>query len=298
MISGHVTSSVKLFALPLIETGACDVAGDRSHPLSRNDGLGQASPSRVYDYLIGGAANFAVDRAWADEAIKRMPWIRGAARSNRAFLHRAVRMCTSEGIRQFLDLGSGIPTVQGVHDMAGNVAPGCKVVYVDNEAVAVAHSALTLRDVEGAAMIEADMCDVDYVLGHPHTRRLLDFTQPVALLMTASLYYIPDESLVIKTVARYLDAVPRGSYLVLSHTTLGSHQRDAMRLSNVLEMTKTLTSAATARTPEWIESLLTGLEVVEPGLVYTSHWRPDRTLRIVDESPWHDAVLAAVARKP
>lgn len=274
------------------------MVGDDSAELTRLIGLDQASPSRVYDYLIGGAANFAVDRDWAEEAIKRMPWIRAAARSNRAFLHRAVRMCAEAGIRQFLDLGSGIPTVQGVHDMAGSVAPGCKVVYVDNEAVAVAHSRLTLRGVENAAMIEADMSDVGYVLRHPLTRRLLDFSQPVALLMTASLYYIPDEDLVTKTVAGYLDAVPSGSYLVLSHATLGSNQRNAMELSNVLEMTKSLTSTATARTPEWIYGLLTGLDVVEPGLVYTSHWRPDKRLRVVDETPWHDSVLAAVGRKP
>ncbi|MBP2330451.1 hypothetical protein JOF56_010836 [Kibdelosporangium banguiense] len=270
---------------------------DRTDQSSRIIDMNQASPSRVYDYLIGGAYNFAVDREWAQQAIERMPWIREAARSNRAFLQRAVRMCAQEGVRQFLDLGSGIPTVQGVHEMARRVAPDCRVVYVDNEAVAVAHSVLTLENVEGAAMIEADMCNVDYVLGHRHIQELLDLDRPVALLMTASLYYVSDHDLVAKTVARYLDAVPSGSYLVLSHTTLGSHQRDAVRLSNVLEMTKTLTSAATARTPEWIGDLLTGLEVVEPGLVYTSRWRPDG-LRVVDDAPWHDAVLAAVGRKP
>lgn len=251
----------------------------------------------MYDYLIGGACNFAVDREWAAEAIKRMPWIRAAARSNRAFLRRAVLMCAGQGVRQFLDLGSGIPTMQGVHEMARQVDPTSNVVYVDNEAVAVAHSVQTLDNVPGAGIIEADMCDVDLVLGHPVTRSLLDLRRPVAILMTASLYYVPDHDLAARTVARYLAAVPSGSYFVLSHATLGQDQRDAMKLSNVLEMTKSLTSAATARSPEWIENLLAGLEVVDPGLVYSSYWRPEG-LRVLDEAPWHDSVLVAVARKP
>jgi hypothetical protein len=277
--------------------GAGAVAGERTELSSRTIDVRQASPSRVYDYLIGGACNFAVDREWAAEAIRRMPWIRAAARSNRAFVRRAVRMCAAQGVRQFLDLGSGIPTGQSVHEMARKIDPGCNVVYVDNEAVAVAHSVLTLDKVEGTGIIEVDMCDVDHVLKHPITKALLDFSRPVALLMTASLYYIPDSGLVERTVARYLAAVPPGSYLVLSHTTLGRRQRDALELSNVLEMTKSLTSAATARTPAWINDLLTGLDLVDPGLVYTSYWRPEG-LRVLDQTPWHDSVLAAVARKP
>ncbi|WP_188316641.1 SAM-dependent methyltransferase [Solihabitans fulvus] len=259
--------------------------------------LERASPSRVYDYLIGGGCNFAVDRQWAEQAIKRMPWIRAAARSNRAFLRRAVRMCAEEGVRQFLDLGSGIPTILSVHEMAWQVDRDCRVVYVDNERVAVAHSELTLAGIEGADIIEADMCDVDRVLGDPVCQRLLDLDRPIALLATASLYYIPDAELAARTVDRYLDAVPSGSYLVLSHATLGQDRRDAMKLSRVLEMTHSLTSAATARTPEWIAGLLAGLELVQPGLVYTSFWRPE-SLRAQDDTPWHDAMLAAVGRKP
>ena len=273
------------------------MVSDPAELTTRQIDLKQASPSRVYDYLIGGACNFAVDREWANEAIKRMPWIRAAARSNRAFLRRAVRLCASHGVRQFLDLGSGIPTGQSVHEMARKIEPASNVVYVDNEAVAVAHSQLTLDGVSGAGIIEADMADVDFVLRHPLTRSLLDFSRPVALLMTASLYYIPDHDLVRRTVARYVDAVPSGSYLVLSHTTLGKSQRDALELANVLEMTKSLTSAATARTPAWIAALFTGLEMLDPGLVYTSYWRPEG-LRVLNQTPWHDSVLAAVARKP
>jgi len=273
------------------------VVGESAGLAARGIDVQQASPSRVYDYLIGGACNFAVDREWAAEAIKRMPWIRAAARSNRAFVHRAVWMCVQEGIRQFLDLGSGIPTVQSVHEMARNVDPSCNVVYVDNEAVAAAHSLLTLKGVEGTGIIEADMCDVDTVLNHPTTRALLDLSRPVALLMTASLYYIPDPDLVERTVRRYIDAVPSRSYVVLSHTTLGKRQRDALELANVLEMTKSLTTSATARTPAWINNLLSGLDMIEPGLVYTSFWRP-QGLRLLPQTPWHDAVLAAVAQKP
>ncbi|MBV9845261.1 MAG: SAM-dependent methyltransferase [Kutzneria sp.] len=256
----------------------------------------KASPSRVYDYLLGGGCNFSVDREWAEQAIRRMPWIRAAARSNRTFLRRAVAFCAGAGVRQFLDLGSGIPTAQSVHEIARRIDPESRVVYVDNERVAVSHSELLLADIKGTGIIEADLCDVDYVLEHDTTRSLLDFDQPVALIITAALYYVADPDLAVNTVKRYLAALAPGSYLVLSHATLGRHEQDAMKLSHVLEMTKSLTTSATARSPEWILGLFDGLDIVEPGLVYTSNWRPEGP-QSVDESPWQAAVLAAVGRK-
>lgn len=273
------------------------MADDDAGWIPRDVDFFKASPSRVYDYLLGGGCNFAVDREWAEQAIERMPWIRAAARSNRAFLRRAVRYCAQEGARQFLDLGSGIPTANSVHQMAQQIAPDCRVVYVDNEKVAVAHSQLLLADVKNAGIINEDMCHVDAVLDHEITKGLLDLSRPVVMIMAASLYYIPDSDLAAKTARSYLAALAPGSFFVLSHATLGRHERDAMRLSNVLEMTKTLTSSATARSPEWIAGLLDGLELADPGLVYTAQWRPEGP-PATEESPWQAAMLAAVGRKP
>ncbi|AHH94040.1 SAM-dependent methyltransferase [Kutzneria viridogrisea] len=273
------------------------MAGENADWIPEDVDLFRASPSRVYDYLLGGGCNFAVDRDWAEQAIEKMPWIRAAARSNRAFLRRAVVYCAEAGQRQFLDLGSGIPTAQSVHEIAHRTDPRCRVVYVDNERVAVSHSELLLATVPTAGIVEADMCDVDKVLGHPVTQELLDFSRPVTVISTAALYYIPDDDLAAKTARRYLDVLAPGSMFVLSHATLGPHERDKMKLADVLKMTKTLTSSATARSPEWILSLFDGMELVPPGLVYTPDWRPDR-LQLAEESPWQAAVLAGVARKP
>jgi hypothetical protein len=268
-----------------------------SRPIPWVVDLSRPSPSRVYDYLIGGACNFAVDREWAERAIQQMPWLRSAARSNRAFLRRAVITCAEAGVRQYLDLGSGIPTCEGVHQMVQRVQPDSRVVYVDNEDVAVAHGTLTLGGVPGAGIVEADMRDVAAVIEAPVTRRLLDFEEPIGLLMTASLYYLPDGDEVAAMAAHYKSLLAPGSHVVLSHATLDQHQRDMLELGAVLEMTKSLTSSATARPREWIAALLDGLEVLDPGLVYTSLWRPE-SVRLVDDTPWHDSMLAAVARKP
>ncbi|QUQ64163.1 SAM-dependent methyltransferase [Kutzneria sp. CA-103260] len=250
----------------------------------------------MYDYLIGGACNFAVDREWAERAIERMPWLRAAARSNRAFLRRAVITCAEAGVRQYLDLGSGIPTGESVHQMARRVLPDSRVVYVDNEEVAVAHSMLTLGGETGVGIVEADMRHVTAVLRNPVTRRLLNFEEPIGLLMTASLYYLPDADEAAAMAARYKSLLAPGSHVVLSHTTLDQRQRDMLELGAVLEMTKSLTSSATPRSREWIAAVLDGLEMLDPGLVYPSCWRPD-SARPVDDTPWHDSMLAAVARK-
>ncbi|MBB5897953.1 SAM-dependent methyltransferase [Kutzneria kofuensis] len=268
-----------------------------SRPIPWVVDLSRPSPSRVYDYLIGGACNFAVDRDWAERAIEQMPWLRAAARSNRAFLRRAVITCAEAGVRQYLDLGSGIPTGESVHQMARRVQPDSRVVYVDNEEVAVAHSTLTLGGVAGVGIVEADMRHVGAVLRAPVTRQLLNFDEPIGLLMTASLYYLPDADETAAMVAHYKSLLAPGSHVVISHATLDRRQRDLLEFGAVLEMTKSLTSAATARSREWIAALLDDLEVLDPGLVYTSFWRPE-SVRVVDDTLWHDSMLAAVARKP
>jgi hypothetical protein len=259
--------------------------------------INRASPARVYDYLLGGALNFASDREVAARAVEAMPWVVDLARYNRAFLVRAVRFCVSEDVHQFLDLGSGMPSVRSVHEVALEEDPRCRVVYVDQEQVAVEHSKLILSGVEGAGVIGADLCDVDAVRNNPVTVQLLDFSRPVGVIMASSLHYVLDAEQAASTVAAYLDLVVPGSYLVLSHITdnrdVGSKEVNAL-----VELSKTTSAAGVARPREWIAGLLDGLDVVEPGLVYTSQWRPDNPMKLVTDLPAHASLLAAVARKP
>lgn len=257
----------------------------------------RASPARVYDYLLGGAWNFPADRQMAEAAVARMPWVRDLARYNRSFLGRAVRHCAEAGVRQFLDLGSGMPTSKSVHEMATEVDPSARVVYVEQEQVAVAHSELILASVPGADVLGADLRAAEDVLASPVTRALLDFDEPVAVVMASSLHYVLDADEAAELVRRYLAAVPSGSYLVISHITDdGADGSEEVR--RLVELSKATTSAGVARSRAWIESLFDGLELVDPGLVYTSQWRPNTPLRLVTDLPAHASLLAGVARKP
>jgi S-adenosyl methyltransferase len=258
--------------------------------------LDRASPARVYDYLLGGNWNFDIDRMMARQAIERMPWVGDLARYNRQFLGRAVRFCASAGVRQFLDLGSGMPTAKSVHEMAREIDADCRVVYVEQEPVAVAHSELILASVDGAEIIGADMCDVGTVLSHPVATRLLDFDQPIAVIMASSLHYVLGSEQAAATVAGYLAALVPGSHLVLSHIS-DNHGDGSQEVKRLVELSKTTSSAGVARSRDWIADRFAGLDMVEPGLVYTSQWRPDEGLRLVRDLPAHASLLAAVARK-
>nr|WP_042185735.1 SAM-dependent methyltransferase [Kibdelosporangium sp. MJ126-NF4]CEL16851.1 hypothetical protein [Kibdelosporangium sp. MJ126-NF4]CTQ91921.1 hypothetical protein [Kibdelosporangium sp. MJ126-NF4] len=257
----------------------------------------RASPARVYDYLLGGSWNFDVDRIIAAQAVDRMPWVRDLARHNRQFLGRAVRFCATEGIRQFLDLGSGMPTAKSVHEIAAETAEDVRVVYVEQEPVAVAHGRLILSELPGVEMIGADMRDVDSVLDHPVTSALLDFDQPIAVLMASSLHYVLDEDEAKRTVDGYMATAVPGSHLVLSHIS-DSGAEGSEEVKGLVELSKTTSSAGVARSRDWIEGLLGDLRVAHPGVVYTSQWRPEKHLQLVRDLPAYASLLAAVARKP
>lgn len=264
--------------------------------IPRDIDVARASPARVYDFLLGGSWNFAVDRTMARQAVDRMPWVRDLARHNRQFLGRAVRFCASNGITQFLDLGSGMPTAKSVHEIAREAHPDARVVYVEQEPVAVAHGHLILDGLDGAEMIGADMCDVDAVLHHPVTTALLDFEQPVAILMTSSLHYVLDADKARRTVDGYITSAAPGSHFVLSHIS-DSGADGTEEIHGLVELSRTTSSAGVARSREWIEDLFSGLAVAEPGIVYTSQWRPDAKLHLVRDLPAHASLLAAVAQK-
>ena len=178
----------------------------------------KANVARVYDYWLGGDHNFQADRDLARTIIALDPHIRLTMRANRAFLGRVVRFLAGQaGIRQFLDIGSGIPTQNNVHQVAQDTDPGSRVVYVDNDDVAVAHSRLLLADNPDATVIQADLREPAKILADPETRLLLDFTQPVAVFLVAVLHFIPDSGQAADIVAALRDALAPGSYLVICH---------------------------------------------------------------------------------
>jgi hypothetical protein len=242
--------------------------------------LTRPSIARVYDYWLGGAHNFAVDREFSKQLFQAMPDARLAAQANRAFLHRAVRFLVDSGIRQFLDLGSGIPTVGNVHEIAHKLAPECRVLYVDIDPVAVAHSQQILADNDRAAAIQRDVRHVEAILSDPQTRSLLDLDQPVGLLMVAVLHYLPDADDPYAIVSRYRQALCPGSYVAIGHPTTDSRPAEA---AQVVAMSRQTGTPATGRTRAEIERLFTGLKLLEPGLVWAPQWRPDAPEEVGDQ---------------
>jgi len=253
--------------------------------------------ARMYDYYLGGKDNFAADRETAQALMKIVPTIRAAARENRAFLGRAVRYLVAEaGIRQFLDIGTGLPSANNVHEVAQDVEPSCRIVYVDNDPLVLAHArALLTSSAEGkTAYIEADLRDPEKILQHPVTRQTLDFTKPVALMLVAVLHFLRDADGPRQIVETLLGALPSGSYLVASHATpeyYPDRGAAAARLYNERGVPFQFRLA-----DEFAGVAFQGLEMVDPGLVPVSEWRPDSDapIPLAAEIAWD----GGVARKP
>jgi S-adenosyl methyltransferase len=253
-----------------------------------------AHQSRIYNYLLGGKDNFAIDREAAERALEAFPGLAAWARNNRAFLARAVRYLVAEaGIRQFLDLGTGLPSADNTHEVAQRIAPSARICYVDNDPVVLTHArALLSSDPAGVTgYIDADIRDTDRVLGD--AAQFLDLTQPTAVMLLAILHVIPDEDDPWQIVARYMDAMPPGSFLVISHPARDIHA------SQVSELTKRFNErlggvTSRARTHDEVARFFTGLDLVPPGIVVTPQWRPDPD----GPAPDADPAYAAVARKP
>ncbi|WP_330270173.1 SAM-dependent methyltransferase [Lentzea sp. NBC_00516] len=252
---------------------------------------GRPSAARLYDYLLGGGHNFAADRALAEKFLKAQPNARTIARLNRGFLRRAVLLMIDEGIRQFLDLGSGIPTVGNVHEIARKADPESRVVYVDFEEVAVAHSQLILEGDPLAAIIQEDMTRPDAVLRAARDSGLIDFSQPVGVLTAGVFHFVPPEADPNAVVAVYRDAVPAGSYLAVSQFTQDLQPEE---MAGVVEVMKKSQNPMYPRTKSEIEALFAGFELVEPGIVPTPLWRPEGTNT---DDPDKAGIYAAVGRK-
>jgi hypothetical protein len=255
----------------------------------------KANIARVYDYWLGGSHNFRADQDVARAMIAVDPNIRAMMRANRAFLGRAVRYLVREaGIRQFLDIGSGIPTEQNVHEVAQAAASGSRVVYVDNDEIAVAHSRLMLEDNPDATVIQADLREPAKILADPETQLLIDFAQPVALLLLAVLHFVPDEADPAQIMATLRDAVCPGSYLVICHACRDVRPDTADNATTVY--TSRVAAQLRVRTRDEIAALFDGFTLVEPGLVWIPEWRPDSPAD-VPENPEQFWALVGVARR-
>jgi hypothetical protein len=250
-----------------------------------------AHQARIYDYVLGGKDNYAADRATAEAWRKIWPDMAFAARANRAFLGRVVRYFAGEaGIRQFLDIGTGIPTADNTHQVAQAIAPESRVVYVDYDPIVLAHARALLNSSEAGATayIDADLRDTPAIL--TQASQLLDFTQPVAVTMLAILHAIPDSDDPHAIVAEVIGAVPSGSYLAITH--MASDLLDQETRDHFVDVDKRIVQQ-TWRTREQVARFFTGTDLVEPGLVAMEEWRPD------PGSPsGHSAGWCGVGRKP
>lgn len=251
--------------------------------------------SRIYDYFLGGSHNFEVDRAAGRAAVEAMPGIPAIGRANRAVMHRALRFATDRGINQFLDIGSGIPTFGSVHEAVQRARPDARVVYVDNDPVAVTHSRAVLAGNDNATIANADLRDPSSVLGHPETRRLLDFDRPVALMLVAITHFLHDSDRPTEIIAALRDALAPGSVVVITHATLENGPTPSGQEA-VQQIYRRTTTPLIMRSATELEPFFAGFDLVDPGIVPLPHWRPDTPDDDLDPATLHG--LAGVGVKP
>ncbi|MGY4772734.1 SAM-dependent methyltransferase [Kribbella sp. CWNU-51] len=255
--------------------------------------VSKPSIARTYDYLLGGKDNFAVDRAFGDKFITDLPGSRQIAPDNRGALIRAVREIVSNTpVRQFVDLGSGLPTADNVHQVAQRYAPDAKVVYADNDPIVLAHGRALLAENDNTTVIQADLRDPKAIFDHEETRRLIDFTQPVGVIFSATLHHVNDDEDPAGLVRFWYDRIPSGSYVFISHFRSENDPR-SQELEQVLQGSL---GRGRWRTDEQILALFgDGFTVVEPGLVPAVQWRnPDAPDELSD---WQRLIAAVLAVK-
>jgi S-adenosyl methyltransferase len=257
------------------------------------------SPARVYDYLLGGEHNFESDRAAGQMLKSRAPELLDSAWANRGFHQRAAKWIAMQGVRQFIDIGSGLPTVGNTHEVVRRVAPNARVAYVDNDPMVLAYGKALLGDDRNATVILADMRDPDAVLGNAELRSVIDFTEPVGLLITAVLHFISDENDPPGLISRYMAALAKGSYLALSHMT--ADQKPTLAVQTLVEVGLRAAGGGYLRSKAEVRELFEGLEIVppyagaDPDLTWVGLWDcEDPTLADSEGSRW---LYCAVAQK-
>lgn len=267
------------------------------------DSVDKVSVGRVYDYLLGGAHNYAVDQEFAEAQLRHIPDMRDFARSNRAFLGRVVRCAVDQGIRQFVDIGSGLPTQGNVHEIADEAAPGaCSVVYIDNEPIARAHAEILLErtaDPHRHRAIDADFFDGPRLWEQVLDTGLIDPREPVALLLVALLHFMPAATEPERTLTYYRDQLPAGSLLALSHIHIDPSDTETLAVTEKVEQSyrAQANNPAAPRARADIAAFFAGLDLLDPGLVWLPQWRPDGDETYRDH-PERSHGLAGVARQP
>lgn len=249
------------------------MAEERGH---RDLDLEVPSPARVYDYTLGGSHNFKVDRDFAQQMLQYVPWVPNINRLNRSFLRRVVRFYLEQGIHQFLDLGSGIPTVGNVHEVAQREVPDARVVYVDYEPLAYYQASAMLADNPNATIIQADIRDPRAILDHPEVHELLDFNQPLGLLMVGVLLFVGPEDNPEELVRAFREPLAPGSYLAISHlcdeqAPLELREQVAAAVAAYQHASEQLHVRTRSEILSWFE----GMELIDPGVVFLPDWRPE-----------------------
>ncbi|MCX4635409.1 SAM-dependent methyltransferase [Streptomyces platensis] len=238
-------------------------------------------PARMYDYYLGGWDNYEVDRVAAERVIEVHPQVRLSARANRAFLRRAVRELVAGGIRQIIDIGTGIPTSPNTHEVARETAPDTRVVYVDNDPIVATHAGARLTNTERTGFVLGDVRDPKALLDHPTVRELIDFDRPVALLLVAVLHFIRDDEDPAALIATLAEALPAGSHLVLTHATgepyedYAAGRTDERARDGVVNVYKSATATLNLRSKAEVEPLFGPFALLDPGVVRVPLWRPD-----------------------
>jgi len=258
--------------------------------------MDKPSVARLYDYLLGGYHNFEIDRLVAKRIIEIYPDSGPSAHACRAFLRRVVNFLVEQGIEQFLDIGSGIPTVGNVHEVAQKANPDARVVYVDIDPVAVAHSRAILKDNPNATAIRGNVVQPDQILNHAEVKSLLDFDQPVASLLLLVLHTVLDDEEAYDAVRTLRDGLAPGSYIAVSHGT-----RDDAPPGVVEQIAKLSAATSTPgqeRSRAQIQRFFDGFELVEPGLVRPPLWRPEVSDDIFLDQPERVLIFGGVGRKP
>lgn len=275
---------------------------------ARGIDLGRPNPARIYDWYLGGTANWAIDRELGAKTLRAFPLTKDLATANRGFLRTVVRYCVEHGVDQFLDLGSGVPTVGNVHEVAEALNPASRCVYVDNEPVAVAHSQLLLEqhgEPERHVVINADLRDTDYVWDRAIGTGVLNPERPIALLMMSVLHFVHSDDEVHRALARYRSLLPSGSYVAASHITEDALPDDlAERVAAGIALYQQSSTPIRSRTRTEFAAFFDGLDLVEPGIVSASSWGSQASPQQRDaaagdrDNPAYQVYLAGCARTP
>jgi hypothetical protein len=265
--------------------------GQQSDPAIPQIDVSRPSVARMYDYYLGGKDNYRVDREAVDRVAEAMPNVRQLVQENRAFLRRTVRYMARQGIRQFIDIGSGLPTVGNTHEIAQEINPDARVVYVDNDPVVLAHGRALLAADDNTTVATADMHRPEEVLEHPKTRKLIDFDEPVGVLMIAMVHFLTTEERPA-VMGRLRDALAPGSHLSATHGTADGKSAEAA--ADIEAVYATTPTPVSFRSHEEVSRFFDGFDLVDPGLVTLDVWRPDPQDPAPDATGW---LYGGVGRK-